>query len=176
MATQERPTNIGKYEIIATLGRGGMGVVYKARDPMIDRVVAIKTILVGQEAAGDESLLERLQMEARSAGRLHHPNIVTVFDFGGQDDLSYIVMEFVEGVNLARVIDEGRDLPLDTKISVLIQIADGLAYAHEHGVIHRDMKPSNVCVTSRGTAKILDFGLARFDSTRLTKTGYMAGT
>src|SRR5437667_4784593 len=124
MPLYERPSKIGKYEILATLGRGGMGVVYKARDPRIDRVVAIKTILLGEEAAGDESLLDRLHMEARSAGRLQHPNIVTIYDFGEEGDLSYIVMEFVEGVNLARLIDEGRQIPLDTKLSILIQIAD----------------------------------------------------
>ncbi len=176
MATFERPTNIGKYEILATLGRGGMGVVYKARDPHIDRIVAIKTILVGEEVSEDDSLADRLTMEARSAGRLHHPNIVTVFDFGTEGEMSYIVMEYVEGINLAKLIDERRPLPLDTKINLLIQIANGLAYAHERSVIHRDMKPSNICIASPGTAKILDFGLARFDSTRLTKTGYMAGT
>src|SRR6266550_2139319 len=176
MPTFERPSNIGKYEILATLGRGGMGVVYKARDPVIDRIVAIKTILVGEEVDAEDNLADRLTMEARSAGRLHHPNIVTVFDFGKEGELSYIVMEYVEGINLARIIDERRPLPLDTKLSLLVQIANGLAYAHEHGVIHRDMKPANVCVASPGTAKILDFGLARFDSTRLTKAGYMAGT
>jgi tRNA A-37 threonylcarbamoyl transferase component Bud32 len=176
MPTFERPTNIGKYEILATLGRGGMGVVYKARDPVIDRIVAIKTILIGEEVDAEDNLADRLTMEARSAGRLHHPNIVTVFDFGKEGDLSYIVMEYVEGINLARLIDERRPLPLDTKLSLLVQIANGLAYAHERGVIHRDMKPANVCIASPGTAKILDFGLARFDSTRLTKTGYMAGT
>ncbi|MDQ6802193.1 MAG: serine/threonine protein kinase [Acidobacteriota bacterium] len=176
MATFERPTKIGKYEILATLGRGGMGVVYKARDPVIDRIVAIKTILVGEEVDDGDNLADRLTMEARSAGRLHHPNIVTVFDFGKEGDLSYIVMEYVEGINLGRVIDERRPLPLDTKLSLLVQIANGLAYAHERGVIHRDMKPANICIASPGTAKILDFGLARFDSTRLTKTGYMAGT
>src|SRR5205823_253809 len=138
--------------------------------------VPIKTILVGQEVSEDDNLADRLTMEARSAGRLHHPNIVTVFDFGKEGELSYIVMEYVEGINLARIIDERRPLPLDTKISLIVQIANGLAYAHERGVIHRDMKPANVCIASPGTAKILDFGLARFDSTRLTKTGYMAGT
>jgi serine/threonine protein kinase len=176
MATFERPTHIGKYEILATLGRGGMGVVYKARDPHIDRIVAIKTILVGEEVSEDDSLADRLTMEARSAGRLHHPNIVTVFDFGTEGEMSYIVMEYVEGINLAKLIDERRPMPLDTKINLLIQIANGLAYAHERSVIHRDMKPSNICIASPGTAKILDFGLARFDNTRLTKTGYMAGT
>ncbi len=176
MPTFERPSNIGKYEILATLGRGGMGVVYKARDPVIDRIVAIKTILIGEEINEDENLADRLTMEARSAGRLHHPNIVTIFDFGKEGDLSYIVMEYVEGINLAKLIDERRPLPLDMKLNLLTQIANGLAYAHERGVIHRDMKPSNVCIASPGTAKILDFGLARFDSTRLTKTGYMAGT
>ncbi|HMC22559.1 MAG TPA: serine/threonine-protein kinase [Thermoanaerobaculia bacterium] len=178
MATfSDRPNRIGKYEILSTIGRGGMGVVYKARDPKIDRVVAIKTILIGADAgAGEDNLLDRLAMEARSAGRLQHPNIVTVYDFGEEDGLSYIVMEFVEGINLASLIDEKRALPLGTKLSILLQIADGLSYAHEHGVVHRDMKPSNVCVTARGNAKILDFGLARFDSTRLTKTGFMAGT
>jgi serine/threonine protein kinase len=176
MPTFERPTNIGKYEILATLGRGGMGVVYKARDPGIDRIVAIKTIIVGEEVDAEDNLADRLTMEARSAGRLHHPNIVTVFDFGKEGELSYIVMEYVEGINLARIIDERRPLPLDTKLNLLVQIANGLAYAHERGVIHRDMKPANICIASPGTAKILDFGLARFDSTRLTRTGYMAGT
>src|ERR1700687_2570565 len=105
MPTFERPANIGKYEILATLGRGGMGVVYKARDPVIDRIVAIKTILVGEEGDAEQNLAHRRAMEARSAGRLHHPNIVTVFDFGKEGELSYIVMEYVEGINLARIID-----------------------------------------------------------------------
>ena len=111
MPTQEQPSKIGKYEILSTLGKGGMGIVYKARDPLIDRIVAIKTILVGAESE-DEGLVDRLHMEARSAGRLQHPNIVTVYDFGDQGELSYIVMEYVEGVNLAKVIDEHRPLPL----------------------------------------------------------------
>jgi len=132
MATfSDRPNRIGKYEILSTIGRGGMGVVYKARDPKIDRVVAIKTILIGADAsAGEDNLLDRLAMEARSAGRLQHPNIVTVYDFGEEDGLSYIVMEFVEGINLASLIDEKRALPLGTKLSILLQIADGLSYAH----------------------------------------------
>ena len=152
-----------------------MGVVYKARDPIIDRIVAVKTILIGQEDLSDD-LPGRLRMEARSAGRLQHQNIVTVYDFGQEDDLSFIVMEYVEGINLARIVEEARPVSLPTKIDLLVQTGIGLGYAHDHGVTHRDMKPSNICVTSQGIAKILDFGLARFDNIKLTKTGYLSGT
>jgi serine/threonine protein kinase len=168
------PTKIGKYEVLGVIGRGGMGVVYKARDPFIDRIVAVKTIRIDINAEDDQ--LGRLRMEARSAGKLHHPNIVTIYDFGEEQALSYIVMEFVEGINLSRVVDLKAPIPLSTRVPILMQVARGLAYAHECGVVHRDMKPSNVCVTHRGVPKILDFGLARFDNTRLTKTGYLSGT
>lgn len=174
------PKTIGKYEIIEMIGRGGMGVVYKARDPFIDRIVAVKTISVAglDDGGSEDDHAGRLRMEARSAGKLQHPNIVTIYDFGEEreHEMSYIVMEFVEGVNLSRVMHQHRPLPLATRLNVLTQVARGLAYAHEAGVVHRDMKPSNICVTIRGTAKILDFGLARFDSTKLTKTGFLSGT
>jgi serine/threonine protein kinase len=152
-----------------------MGVVYKARDPFIDRTVAIKTIRIGANDCDDDQL-NRLRMEARSAGKLHHPNVVTIYDFGEEDEVSFIVMEFVEGINLSRVVQKRRPIPLSARLDVIMQMARGLSYAHESGVVHRDMKPSNVCVTARGVAKILDFGLARFDNTRLTKTGYLSGT
>lgn len=169
------PRAIGKYEILSILGKGGMGIVYKARDPLIDRTVAIKTIH-SRELGDDERLLARLRMEARSAGRLLHPNIVTVFDFGEHENLTYLVMEHVEGANLARVINGGIELPLESKIDIVAQLCEALAYAHDLGVIHRDIKPSNVCLTRRGEPKLLDFGLARFDETRLTKTGLTSGT
>ncbi len=169
------PAKVGKYEILGVIGRGGMGVVYSARDPVIDRIVAIKTIRIAEEGCDDDQI-GRLRMEARSAGKLQHPNIVTVYDFGEEGDLSYIVMEYVQGINLSRVVLKRRAVPLADKLNVLTQVARGLAYAHECGVVHRDMKPSNVCVTARGVAKILDFGLARFDDTRLTKSGYLSGT
>jgi serine/threonine protein kinase len=169
------PRQIGKYQVLGVLGRGGMGVVYRAHDPEIDRVVAVKTILTA-ESHEEENLKARLRMEARSAGRLHHPNIVTIFDFGQQDDVAYIVMEYVEGINLGRAIETRRPIALQKKLDILIQICSGLGYAHELNVIHRDMKPSNVCVTSKDVAKILDFGLARFDTTKLTKTGFLSGT
>ncbi|HEX7422022.1 MAG TPA: serine/threonine-protein kinase [Thermoanaerobaculia bacterium] len=170
----ELPQTIGKYEVIEVIGRGGMGVVYSARDPFIDRVVAIKTIR--NEADCDDDQLGRLRMEARSAGKLQHPNIVTVFDFGELGDLSYIVMEYVQGINLSRAVGKRKAVPLPDKLNILTQVARGLSYAHECGVVHRDMKPSNICITARGVPKILDFGLARFDNTRLTKSGFLSGT
>lgn len=174
-STKEHPKRIGKYEILSILGRGGMGVVYQARDPVIDRIVAVKTI--SADSAGvTENQVERLLMEARSAGRLHHPNIVTVFDFGREDDLSYIVMEYAEGIDLGHLIASKQPLAFISRINIILQICEGLAFAHERGVTHRDMKPPNVRLTVDGTAKILDFGLARFDDTQLTQTGFISGT
>lgn len=169
------PEKIGKYEIVSVLGKGGMGVVYKARDPFIDRIVAIKTIRLTEEME-EEDLGARLAMEAKSAGKLHHPNICTIFDFGMQEHISFIVLEYAEGGDLSQVIDKKLSLSLPQKIDVIVQIASGLDYAHRMGVVHRDMKPANVRLTKDGTAKIIDFGLARFDTTRLTKTGFMSGT
>ncbi len=125
MPTHSQPERIGKYEILSVLGRGGMGIVYKARDPVIDRIVAVKTISVASQGLGEDQV-ERLLMEARSAGRLHHPNIVTVFDFGQEGDLSYIVMEYAEGLDLGQVIAAKMPLALSTKIDLLLQICNGL--------------------------------------------------
>lgn len=166
---------LGKYEILSVLGRGGMGVVYKARDPIIDRVVAIKTISELSEGL-EHNQIERLLTEARSAGRLHHPNIVTVFDFGEENGISYIVLEYAEGLDLGHVIQLRQAISLPEKLDILLQICRGLGYAHDCGVTHRDMKPQNVRLTTSGVAKILDFGLARYDNTQLTKSGYISGT
>lgn len=173
MSEANLPHRIGKYEILSVLGRGGMGVVYRGRDPLIDRPVAIKTIA---DIEADESLVARLQMEARSAGRLHHPNIVTIYDFGQQDELWYLAMEMVEGANLARVIQEPDRISIADRLDIVIKLCDALAYAHGLGVIHRDIKPANICLTTHGDPKILDFGLARFDETRLTRSGMTSGT
>jgi serine/threonine-protein kinase len=160
-----QPTKIGKYEIVSVLGRGGMGVVYKARDPQLDRLVAIKMIL-----GVDPSLLKRFEVEARSTASLQHPNIVTIYDFGDQDGSPYLVMEYLEGTSLESVISSGQALSLTSKLSICVDICGGLQYAHERGIIHRDVKPANVMLLSDGSVKIVDFGIARIGDTGISRT------
>jgi serine/threonine protein kinase len=172
------PTKIGKYNVEAILGRGGMGVVYKAVDAQIGRYVAIKMILSG----GDQSLLERFRSEARSTGSLQCPNIVTVYDFGEQDGNPYLVMQFLEGSSLDSIIQTGIPLTFSERLGIIIDVCNGLAYAHQRGVIHRDIKPANIMVlkdgVNDGMAMIVDFGIARIagDATRLTKADQIIGS
>ncbi len=171
------PSRIGKYEILAELGRGAMGTVYKARDPRLDRLVAVK--MMSEELLIEEEMRSRFQREAKSAANLQHPNIVTVFDFGELDGegAPYIVMELLEGASLAQLMEERKPERLEDKISIITQICRGLDYAHKRGVIHRDVKPGNIQVLPSGTAKILDFGIALGEgSTIKTKTGLVMGT
>ena len=166
---------IGKYQIQTELGRGGFGIVYRAYDPTVGRLVAIKVL----SAAGDKQLLTRFRNEAASAGNLRHKNIVTIYDFGEHEGLPYIVMEFLEGEDLHQVIGK-KPLPLLQKISIMLQVADGLYCAHRAGVIHRDVKPGNIRLLPDGTVKLMDFGIARLetgaDGTRLTRQGHIIGT
>jgi len=154
-------TQLGRYKITGTLGRGAMGVVYKAYDPLIDRMVAIKTIdhasLSREEA---EDFEKRFKREAKSAGRLNHPNIVTIHDVGRSDDLSYIAMEFLVGRSLREILDSGHELSLLRIAEIAAQIADGLAFAHINDVVHRDIKPANIMVLDHDVVKITDFGVA----------------
>ena len=152
---------LGRYEILDELGRGAMGVVYKARDPIIDRVVALKTIDFALTGAAAASFEERFFQEARAAGRLNHPNIVTIYDAGQADGVAYIAMEFLEGTNLREILDKQPPLPIARIVEITGQIARGLAFAHEQGVIHRDIKPANVIVLRNRRPKITDFGIAR---------------
>jgi tRNA A-37 threonylcarbamoyl transferase component Bud32 len=171
------PSRIGKYEILAELGRGAMGTVYKARDPRLDRLVAVK--MMSEELLIEEEMRGRFQREAKSAANLQHPNIVTIFDFGELEGEGspYIVMELLEGTSLARLIEEKKPERLEDKIDVVTQICRGLDYAHKRGVIHRDVKPGNIQVLPSGIAKILDFGIALGEgSTIKTKTGLVMGT
>ncbi len=174
-ATEKK--KIGKYEITGILGRGGMGVVYRAEDKRIGRQVAIKTLTEG--FSGQPEMLERFYREAQ-AGILQHPNIVIVYDLGDEDGMPFIVMEYVDGDPLDKLISSGRQLPLLEKLSIIEQVCAALGYAHQRGVVHRDIKPANVIVQPDGHAKIVDFGIARVQSSGaeggLTRTGNVIGT
>ena len=165
---------IGKYRVVGTIGKGAMGEVYKAHDPLLNRYVAIKTI--APALAADPDFRQRFQREAQSAAQLNHPNIVTVYDFGEEDGLTYMAMELLEGVDLKRGDPRARARHLGRKLEVMEQICDGLAFAHAKGVVHRDLKPGNIHLQPNGQVKILDFGLARLGASDMTKTGTVMGT
>lgn len=171
---------LGRYELVAELGRGAMGVVYKARDPRIDRFVAVKTIsLVGANPEEALEYRERFFQEAQAVGRLVHPGIVTVFDVGEEPEsrTPYIVMEYVDGPSLNALLSEkGGKLPLETALQLTEQLAEALDCAHGQGVVHRDIKPANILVNSNGQAKITDFGIAKLNLAHLTLPGHVLGT
>lgn len=172
------PKKLGRYEILGELGKGAMGVVYKGRDPIIGRLVAIKTIRFDRlyEAQEIEGLKERFFNEAQAAGKLIHPYIVTIFDVGEDKGLSFMAMEFVEGEPLSKFISKERLLPLEKVIKLIIESAEALDFAHRQGIVHRDIKPANIMLTPRGQAKVMDFGIAKLPSSTLTQTGSILGT
>jgi serine/threonine protein kinase len=170
-------SQLGRYEILGELGQGAMGVVYKAKDPLIDRVVAIKTINLGLALEEKDEYEGRFYQEAKAAGRLSHPNIVTIYDVGKSGDVAYIAMEFLHGKELRDIMNEGGLLPVDKALDIAAQVSQGLAYAHEHGIVHRDVKPSNIMVANDGHVKITDFGIARMASASVrTQTGMVVGS
>ena len=170
-------SQLGRYEILGELGQGAMGVVYKAKDPLIDRVVAIKTINLGLALDEKEEYEGRFYQEAKAAGRLNHPNIVTIYDVGKSADVAYIAMEFLQGRELRDIMNDGGLLPVDQVLDIVAQVALGLAYAHEHEIVHRDVKPSNIMVVRDGHVKITDFGIARMASSAVrTQTGMVLGS
>jgi serine/threonine protein kinase len=165
----------GRYEILGKLGEGAMGVVYRARDTAIGRVVALK--MLSAELGEDDELHQRFRREAEAVGRLNHPNVVTVYDLGQASNQLYMAMELLEGDDLRWLIEERVDIPLADRVRILAQICDGLGYAHAKGVVHRDVKPANILVTGRGIVKILDFGLARVATRQtITRKGMILGT
>jgi hypothetical protein len=168
-------THIGKYRVVKRIGRGGMGIVFEAADPTLDRVVALKVI---SDDEVSEELKARFYREAKACARLNHPNIVVVHDLGEDAGRLYIVMEFLEGEDLKHLIQQRRSLSLEEKLGLMVQVCDGLHYAHENGVIHRDVKPGNIFVLRNGRVKILDFGLARImeADSGLTRSGLILGT
>jgi serine/threonine protein kinase len=169
----------GRYEIVAELGRGAMGVVYKARDPQIDRQVAVKTFSIrGHDPEQEEEFRQRFVCEAQAAGRLHHPGIVAIFDVGQnpEDQSPYIVLEFVAGETLNKILVREKKLPLANALQLAEELAEALDYAHAQGVVHRDIKPANILVTEDGHAKIADFGIAKLNLSQMTLPGKVLGT
>lgn len=174
----EKPM-LGRYQVEKELGKGAMGVVYLGKDPKIGRVVAIKTMALSQEFAGEEltDARERFFREAETAGRLQHQNIVTIFDAGEEHDLAYIAMEFLKGRDLAEFCKGDHLLPVPTVLSIVARVAEALAYAHKQNVVHRDIKPANIMYELESdTVKVTDFGIARITDSSKTKTGLVLGT
>ena len=167
---------IGRYKILGELGRGAMGIVYKAEDPNLDRLVALKTILLEEDSEGRKEYQKRFVLEAKAAGKLHHPNIVTTFDCGEHEGMAYLAMELIEGTDLRSRLQK-ETIPAAESVEIARQVAEGLAYAHARGVVHRDIKPGNIMLNPDGQAKIMDFGLARMRmADHKTSTGIVLGT
>ena len=169
------PERLGRYKIAAELGRGAMGTVFHGVDETIERPVALKTLHADLPPEILSEVSERFLREAKSAGKLNHPNIVTIYEFGQDGNVAFIAMEFLEGKSLQAIMRGGR-LPFTTIVDLVAQVADGLDYAHRFGVVHRDVKPANIMVSSSGLAKLTDFGIARIQSSSMTQTGAMLGS
>ena len=168
---------LGKYEIRREIGRGAMGVVYEGYDPSIKRVVALKTIR-GDQLGGEDSgaVIARFRREAQAAGRLNHPNIVSIYDFGQDAGIWYIAMEFVTGRELKECFDTNERFKITDTVRIMSQILNALDYSHRQGVIHRDIKPANIFLLADGSVKVADFGIAHIESSNLTQVGTVLGT
>ncbi|MBW7459196.1 Stk1 family PASTA domain-containing Ser/Thr kinase, partial [Paenibacillus sepulcri] len=165
----------GRYEIITRIGGGGMALVYKAHDILLNRKVAVK--ILRQQFVHDEEFIRRFRREAQSAGALSHPNVVSIYDVGQEDETHYIVMEYVEGHNLNEIIQERAPLQPEEAVRIAIQICDALEHAHHNQIIHRDIKPHNILIGKNGRVKVTDFGIARaVTSSTITQTGSVLGS
>ena len=166
--------SIGRYELLEKLGQGGMGIVYRARDTLLERIVAVKVISAPIEQNAE--LRERFFREARAAGQLSHKNIITIHDLGEHDGQPYLAMEYLQGQDLFARMRAPQRISLRRRMEIATEMCEGLDYAHVHGVVHRDIKPANIFITDAGTVKILDFGLARLVTSELTRSNMMMGT
>jgi len=174
--TAPAPQRLGRYRIVSEIGRGAMGVVYRGEDSMLGRAVAVKTVLMTFAAEDHEGYLARFRQEARAMGALNHPAIISVYDYGNEGDIAYMAMELLEGRELREVLSQSR-LPLARALDIAALVAEGLAFAHARGVVHRDIKPGNIMVLEDGRAKIMDFGIARVRASDVkTQTGMLMGS
>jgi serine/threonine-protein kinase len=175
---EEGGPTLGRYEIIEEIGRGAMGMVYKAKDPKLNRVTAIKTISFVEDFDPDEikEVKESFLLEAETVAKLSHPNIVTIYDVGEEFDLLYIAMEYLGDRNLDPYCKKENLFPIRRAIDIIAQIADAISYAHQNGIVHRDIKPANIMVLSDNKIKVTDFGIARSMTSTRTKTGIVKGT
>ncbi len=175
--SQSKPS-LGRYEILEELGRGAMGIVYKGRDPKLNRVTAIKTIRFTDDFDEEQAakIREQFYREAEVVAKLSHPNIVTIYDVGEDLDLSYLAMEYLEGESLETFARTDNLMPIRKGIDVTAQVCDALAYAHSHGIVHRDIKPANIMILKNGLVKVTDFGIARATASSKTRTGVIKGT
>ena len=165
---------IGRYELIQKIGAGGMGVVYRGKDTVIGRQVAVKMLVSDIDVS--EETRERFFREARSAGQLTHRNIITIYDFGEEHGRAYIVMELLAGESLSSLLKRSEPLLLEQQLEIMTRVCEGLAFAHARGIVHRDVKPANLFIMPDGQVKILDFGVARIASSKLTRSGLIVGT
>lgn len=176
-ASPTLPEKLGKYEIRREVGRGGMGIVYEGFDPLISRRVALKTFINEYfDGTQSDNLLTRLRREAQAAGRLNHPNIIAVYDYGEEANTAFIAMEFVEGRSLESCFAANERLPIREVERIMSELLDALQYSHDHGVVHRDIKPANIILLKDGTVKVADFGVARIESSTLTQFGTVLGS
>lgn len=177
-AKRDQPSTLGRYRVLKELGRGAMGVVYLGKDPTIQRLVAIKTMRLNgfDDTNKLQEIRARFFREAESTGRLSHPNIVTIYDAGEEDDLGYIAMEMLQGTTLKAWTRPSTLLPVETLLPILVTVADALDYAHQQGVVHRDIKPANIMLTNNRVVKVMDFGIATLASSSRTKSEMVMGT
>jgi len=178
MMSKAAAIKFGRYEVIGEIGRGSMGVVYKARDPAIGRLVAVKSIpeTFGLQSGKREEFIKRLRQEAMTAGRLQHHNIVTIYDVGDTAQGPFIAMEYLDGVTLRDVISAGKKVSIAQLLDIISQVADGLDYAHSKAIIHRDIKPANLMIVPDNRVKIMDLGIARIPMSELTREGKLVGS
>jgi len=172
------PKSFGRYQVLGVLGRGSMGVVYKAKDPVIGRLVAVKSVpeTLGLDTGKKQEYIKRLIQEAKAAGNLQHPNIVTIFDAGETELGPFIAMEYLDGVTLKEILATGKKLTIPQLVEIIRQVGEGLDYVHQRGIVHRDIKPANLMIVENSLIKIMDLGIARLPFSDLTREGRLVGS